>query len=269
VRHVSGRESRRKQNLGARRRKRRCPTDVSPIRRREIERLVKELRLAGTDEPSRFLMAWVWHNRSATDPVWALKNAATTRMGVDLTDADVREILDAAWDAYDPYYVTQDGLAEWLGLTYAMREKFRVNTIGSIDVKCAARQELRKRKKRRYQEAKRRAAGARPQSESLSATQPWRELGMSRRTWYRRKNKAGTSVGTTSYPAFLSKAADEPVPTGTEAAAQAEYVAGSKQEDFRLATATAIAADVHESLPLELRFMALGLPVTENLARAA
>jgi hypothetical protein len=243
VRHVSGRQSRRNEDLGVRRRKRRCPADVSPIRRREIERLVKGLGLAGTDELSRFLMAWVWHNRKSSDPLWALKNTAISRMGISLTDADAREILDAAWDAYDRHYMTQDGLAEWLGLTYAVRERFCITTIGACDIGRAGREVLRKRKKRLYQAAKRRANGARPQSQSLSATRPWEELGMGRRTWYRRGNKAGTRVGTTSCPPFLSKAADEPVPTGEEAAAQTEYVAGKKQEDFRLATATVTAGD--------------------------
>jgi hypothetical protein len=136
-------------NLGARRRKRQCVTDVSPIRRREIERLVKGLRLAGTDDLPRFLKAWVWHNRKSTAPLWALINAAERRMGVRLTDADAREILDAAWDAYDHHYMTQDGLAEWLGLPYAVRKRFRITTIGACDVGRAAREVLRKRQNKR------------------------------------------------------------------------------------------------------------------------
>jgi hypothetical protein len=260
---------RNKDHLGVRRRKRRGPTDLSPIRRRELERLVRGLGLVGTDDSPRFLMAWVWHNRKSTRPIEALIFAAE-RMGARLTDADAREVLDVAWDAYERRHMTPDGLAEWLGLSYATRQKFHLRTIGACDVGRAARKVLRKRQNRLRQETKRRAAGARPRTEyearSLSATKPWEVEGMSRRTWYRRRNKAGTAVGTSMSAAFLSKAADGPVPTGTEAATEPGL---KKQEDFRLATANVILADAYESLPVELRLAALCLPIPQDLARAA
>jgi hypothetical protein len=81
---------------------------------------------------------------------------------------------------------------QWLGLT----------TIGSINVGKRARKELRKRKDRLAKERRRRERGARPQNQSLSRTQPWEALNMSRRQWYRnRKQQSGT---TSSTAVFLS-----------------------------------------------------------------
>jgi len=45
-------------------------------------------------------------------------------------------------------------------------------------------------------------------------------------------------------------------------------LASSKKEEFRLATATTLAADRYATLPLELRLAAPCLPIPENLARA-
>jgi hypothetical protein len=67
---------------------------------------------------------------------------------------------------------------------------------------------------------------------------------VSRTAWYRRKNKAATPSETSASAAFLNKAADGPVPTGTEAA----QPVARKQEDLRLATATATVGDVPMSI---------------------
>jgi hypothetical protein len=78
--------------------------------------------------------------------------------------------------------MSADRLGRWLGLTHAIRTALRITTIGSVDVGKRTRKELRRRKDRAYQERRRRDRGARPHSESLSQSQPWKELGMSRRT---------------------------------------------------------------------------------------
>lgn len=49
-----------------------------------------------------------------------------------------------------------------------------------------ARRQARLQRNRERKAAKRRAAGIRPRSESLAQTKPWRALGMSQRTWYRK-----------------------------------------------------------------------------------
>src|SRR5262249_3652710 len=48
-----------------------------------------------------------------------------------------------------------------------------------------ARQELRERDDRLYQERKRHERGAKPRAEAFSNTKPWEALGISRRTWER------------------------------------------------------------------------------------
>ena len=127
---------------------------------------------ADTEDFPRWLIAWHWYNPKAKDPIWSLMEAAR-RMGGTITMSEASDITEEAsiirkcWSA--------DNLARFLGVTYAQRQAFRLTTIGSTDVKKRARKELRKRRDRLYQRAKRRAAGARPQSESLSRTQPWKE----------------------------------------------------------------------------------------------
>jgi hypothetical protein len=106
----------------------------------------------------------------------------------NMSDADAAAITEEA--SITRKHLSADNLAKFLGVTYAQRQALRITTIGSIDVKKRARKELRKREDRLAAERKRRERGIRPQSESLSATQPWKELGISRRTWERRRNKA-------------------------------------------------------------------------------
>jgi hypothetical protein len=67
----------------------------------------------------------------------------------------------------------------------------RITTIGAIDCSKAEPVERRKGRKRNRVEAGRRAAGAVPREQyeanSLSRTRPWEALGISRRTWERRR----------------------------------------------------------------------------------
>jgi hypothetical protein len=148
---------------------------------------------ADTEDFERWLIAWVWHNRQSTDPIWAVANAARRMGRPNMSDAEASAITEEA--SITRKHLLADNLAKFLGVTYAQRQALGIKTIGSIDVKRRARKELRKRKNRLAAERKRRELGMRPQSESLSATQPWSELGMSRRTWERRRNAAGTEVG--------------------------------------------------------------------------
>jgi len=168
-------------------RKRRKLFNFDAIRRRQIERHARYVQIGDTDDRDRWLIAWVWHNGQSTDPVCALKFAAP-KMGCTLTEADARELVDQAHETRRRR--SADNLARWLGVKFEDREALRITTIGSTDVNKRGRRKLRKEKDRAYQERKRRARGARPQSESLSKTQPWKGLGMSRRTWERHRNKA-------------------------------------------------------------------------------
>src|SRR5262249_30146517 len=98
--------------------------------------------------------------------------------------------------------------------------------------------------------------------------------GVSRMTIYRRKRAAEQAknrpdVTDVSTAIFLTSE-DRPVtPAGVEGLA--EWCSAPKKARGLPSsqTATTMAADVHETLPLELRLWALGLPMPENLARAA
>jgi hypothetical protein len=161
-------------------------------------------------------------------------------------------------------HLSADNLARWLGLNYDQRQKLGITTIGSVDVVKRARKELRKRRWRLNAERRRRGRGMRPQSQSLSRLKPWETEGMSRRTWYR-KNKARTGTGTTwSTPIFLSTE-DRPVATGLAEGPSAFRKEGPPSSQ----TVTMPAVDRYQSLPVELRLVALGLPLPDDMQMAA
>ena len=108
--------------------------------------------------------------------------------GEPLSEAEAIAIVDEA--AETPAIWNCDKLAKYLGLTYQQRTQLEIKTIGACDFSRRHRRRQRRHKDRMYQLHKRRATGARPHSQSISATEPWRELGMSRATWYR-KNRPG------------------------------------------------------------------------------
>jgi hypothetical protein len=157
--------------------------DIRLKRRREVEAVARYVGAADTDDFHTFLMTWMQvRPETMKDPIFTLKNVAT-RMEGAITDEKATEIIKEARSTPRPR--TADGFAERLGVTYAMRQKLGLTTIGAIDVSKRARKKLRKARDRQRQEAKRRARGAKPQVSSLSRQQPWEKLGMSRRSWYR------------------------------------------------------------------------------------
>lgn len=266
----------------ARRRRFNSNFDFPAKRRKEIASHARHVGASETEDFSRWLIAWVWHNRKAKDQIWSVMEA-TKRMGGKITEAEASAVTEEA--SITRKHLSADNLARFLGVTYAQRQALRLTTIGSVNVKKRARRELRKRKDRLYQNRRRRNRGARPQSESLSATQPWRELGMSRRTWYRRNKLRTGTDGTTSSAAIFLTTADRPVPQARAGGVEFERGFASKKECPRSGrgvaaivgasglassqTAITMAVDVYATLPLELRLSALCLPMSENLACAA
>jgi hypothetical protein len=99
------------------------------------------------------------------------------------TPADAEAVVEEA--SRTGRHMSADNLARFLGVTYALRQRLGLTTIGSVDVGKRARKELRKRQDRLAKERRRREQGARPQSQSLSRTKPWKKLNMSRPKWYR------------------------------------------------------------------------------------
>ena len=257
------------ERVPAPRRRRNSNFDFATKRRREIVLHARHVGAAETEDFSRWLIAWVWHNPGAKDQVWSVMEAAR-RMGGKVTEAEASAITEEA--SITRKHLSADNLARFLGVTYAQRQDLGLTTIGSVNVKKRARKELRKRRDRIAKEQKRRALGMRPQSESLSATKPWEKLGMSRAAWYRR-NKPGTRGETTLSTAIFLISEDRPVsPDGGAELSERGFASKEARGLPSSQTATTMVADAHEALPTELRLLALGLVETDwtkNLARAA
>jgi hypothetical protein len=240
--------------------------DFAAKRRREIVLHARLVGAAQTEDFDRWLIAWIWHNPKAKDQIWSVMEAAK-QMGGEITEAKAAAIIEEA--SITRKHLTADNLARFLGVTYEQRQALRLTTIGSINVKRRARKELRKRRDRLYQERRRRDRGARPQSESLSATQPWKEEGVSRRTWYRRNKPRNGTGGTTSSATIFLSIDDETVPPERKTASEGCFAPKEGRGHPSSQTASTMPVDKYEALPVELRMVALCLPTPEKLARAA
>jgi hypothetical protein len=229
--------------------------DFLAKRRKEIVRHALYVGVMDTDDRSRHLIAWVWHNRKATDQIWSLTDAAK-RMGGKITEAEASAITEEA--SICRKHLTADNLAKFLGVTYAQRQALRLTTIGSIDVKKRARKELRKRKDRLYREHKRRGNGvqARLNYEANSIAAKARAEGVSRMTIYRRRKQAAEQaknqpdVTGVSAAIFLSYD-DRPVtPEGVAGLAERGFAPKEKQDAFRpkRADGATLAADMPMSV---------------------
>jgi hypothetical protein len=248
------------------RRKHRGAFDFCAKRRREIVLHGRHVGAGDTEDLDRWLIAWVWHNRNAADQIWSVMNAARN-MGREIAEAEASAITEEA--SICRKHLSADNLARFLGVTFAQRKALRLTTIGSVNIGKRARKELRKRRDRLAKERKRRAEGMRPQSESLSAIKPWRDSGMSRAAWYRR-NKARRKGETVLSAAIFLSSEDRPVsPEGGAGLSERGFASKEERSLPSSQTATTMVADRFESLPLELRLLALGLRMPDNLARAA
>ena|SRR6516164_4826256 len=246
MRYVTSRHGRRKSN----------PFDISAKRKREIVLHARLVRAAETEHFPRWLIAWIWHNARAVDQIWAVMEAAK-RMGGKITEAEASDLTEEA--SITRKHLSADNLARWLGVTYEQRQKLGLTTIGSTNVGKRARKELRKRRWRLNAERRRRGRGMRPQSQSLSRLKPWRAKDMSRAKWYRQNKGRRDSETTSSTPIFLSTE-DRPV-SGLAEGGFASKQASQRLPSSQTATRMAAAVDPYQSLPVELRLLALGLPL--------
>jgi len=132
--------------------------------------------LAHLDEPDRRIKTWAHQ--------WA------PWQGVDETTALIETVIakHLKW--------TADKLGERIGLNDATRARLGITTIGGTDCKKAERMKRRKKKDAARHKALRTKSGATPHALSMTQTEPWEAEGISRRTWYRRRD-LGT-VGTDS-----------------------------------------------------------------------
>ncbi len=232
-------------------------------RRREIVSHALHVGAAEAEDFGRWLVAWVWHNPGGKDQSWSVMEAAKS-MGGKITEAQASGIIEEA--SVTRRHLTADNLARFLGVTYAQRQALRLTTIGSVDVKKLARKVLRKRCDRLAKERKRRARGvqARAKYEANSIAAKARAEGVSRMTIYRRKRAAEQAPNppnvTGASAAILLNIEDRRVtPAGLEATSEGGFASKKARGLPSSQTATTIAADVHASLPLECRLLALGL----------
>jgi hypothetical protein len=212
---------------------------------------------ADTEDLSRYLIAWTWHNRQSTDPIWAIRNAARRMGRPNLTDAEASAIIEEASTIRG--YLSADGVAEFLRVSYAERQALGLTTIGAVNVKQHDRKVIRRIRDKVKKEQKRRASGVRPRSEyeatSLSRIKPWPAVNLSRRTWERHRNKARDA----SVSAARLLIAEEGL---ASARPDTSVFLSSPACSVVLADGDHDAADRHASLPLELRLYAVGLSST-------
>ena len=91
-----------------------------------------------------------------------------------------------------------DTLAHRVRLTETERRRLGIRTIGAIDMTKDERKKARRLRQRQRDLARRRTQGVRPRAEyeanSISRCKPWLALGISRRTWYRRRGTSPRAV---------------------------------------------------------------------------
>lgn len=112
-----------------------------------------------------------------------------------LTAGEQRDMVGAA--LANPQHWKADALAWRLRLTKEERRMLGVTTIGAIDENKAARTKRRRQLARERKAKLRRARGAKPradyEAQSTAAAMPWIAEGISRATWYRRKQGRETN----------------------------------------------------------------------------
>jgi len=159
-------------------------------RRREIERHAIYVGAGNTDDLDVWLIAWARHNRHSQDPIGAVMECARRLGRKGMSESEAKAIIAEA-AAMPKEMLTADKLAQRIGLTYAVRQKLGITTIGACDVSKRRRKMLRKKKDLLAKEQKRQQRGAKSHQNSLSKRQPWKDQKMSRAKWYR-LGKPGT-----------------------------------------------------------------------------
>ena len=252
-------------HLPARHRRRNRNFDFNSMRRAEIVRHAIHVGAMDTDDRDRWLLAYALHNPGAKDQVLSLMQTAR-RMGGEITEVDANAIADEA--AQIPYPWKADRLARHLRVTYQQRTILGITTIGACDLSRAQRRKQRKQKDRIAKERNRRASGvlARTEYEANSTAAKARAEGVSRMTIYRRKRateqpkNAPHVTGVSA--AYLLSSDDRPVTSEGKGGCPSGAVAPKEGSGYPSSqTAATLAADKYASLPLELRMIALGLPV--------
>jgi hypothetical protein len=134
--------------------------------------------LAQLAEPDQRITAWLRR--------WA------PWYGEDSTVALIRSVTPT------PIKWRADVLARQLGLDYATRTRLRITTIGAIDCGKAKRAALRRERNNAAKRASRAKGGAASHATCAARTEPWKALGISPSTYYRKRRNGArdTNSGT-------------------------------------------------------------------------
>ncbi|PPD25002.1 MAG: hypothetical protein CTY30_00855 [Methylocystis sp.] len=130
------------------------------------------------------------------------------RCGLESTAADIQRQVAATmkWRAAESARIGRahhapmapDTIGRLLGVTEDDRRAARAWRIGTIGGSKEARAEAAKERDRARKAQKRREAGMSKQAHSLSRIAPWKALGMSKATWYRRGKPGETTLSETT-----------------------------------------------------------------------
>lgn len=195
------REIKRRYRWGRRSRRASTNGQFAALRLRELERLYRA-RYGATlpdDDAGRddaliavHHIAQLDRNTAARISNWLARWCPWMPIG------DVRATI--ARVTVEPMRWRADKLAWRLRLTAADRTALAITTIGAIDESQADRAKRRKVRAKLRARLHRKLKGSRPRAEYLAQSTarnaPWKALGISRRTWYRRHR---ATVGTSPY----------------------------------------------------------------------
>lgn len=120
-----------------------------------------------------------------------------------------------------PVLLKADSVAGMIHLTMAERTRLNIRTIGACDIEGKDRKRAAKATKQasdcKRQAELRKAAGATPRSEALSAIKPWAALGISRSSYYKKHRWTNSShIEEEHVPPLLKEVSDETVQTSQE-----------------------------------------------------
>jgi hypothetical protein len=242
--------------------------DIQSAMRASIVTIARKVGAADTEDLWRYLVAFVWCNRDSDDQVYAVVNAAWRMGRRSMSEAEAEEIIKLARQHFRRAHMRADGMARWLGLKYAQRKAWGIRVIGSVDVGRATRKALRRHYKREAEERRRRTRGARPQELSLSRRQPWRDQNMSRAQWYRKRKTGPRTAHMVAVARRKSTSClgAQPHRESTSCLETVSWTAKVSKlighEVVSRAADGSVTGFDYSALPVELRMVALGLPVT-------
>jgi hypothetical protein len=178
--------------------KRKLPFNMAMLRVAELHRLFRDRYPGGDcyelphDDSGRHDLHLLLHHlvNLHGDPQRMRKaiKARAPWLPADEADRKIRGVFA------QPIKWRADTLGKELGLTESDRRRLKIKTIAPIDMTPQQRQEARRLRQRQRERQRRRARGCKPQASSANRTKPWLQLGISRRTWYRRRGTISCAI---------------------------------------------------------------------------